>query len=41
MLSAIVLSVFYAESHNKVHHAECRYAVYRYAECHGALPHLV
>jgi hypothetical protein len=31
-----MLTVTYAECHLKAPHAECHYAEYRYAECHGA-----
>ncbi len=36
MPSVLMLSVFYAECHNKVQYAECRYA-----ECHSAKCHYV
>ena len=36
MLSVFLLNVIYAECHKYVLLAECCYAEFRYAECHGA-----
>jgi hypothetical protein len=37
MTSIVMLSVIYAECHNKVRIAECRYAKCRFAECHSSM----
>jgi hypothetical protein len=34
----VMVSVIYAECHNNVHYAECRYAELCEAECRGAVP---